>query len=138
MINIIVGKKGSGKTKYLVDNVNVAVKDEPGSLVFLSNGNRLMYDLKHSVRYVDTSDYNIENYDAFYGFLTGIFANNYDISHIFVDSLWKIVDSAADGMEQFLNKLENFSEHYNVNFTIAISEAKENVPECVGKYIVEL
>ncbi len=138
MINIIVGKKGSGKTKYLVDHVNMAVKDEPGSLVFLSNGNRLIYDLKHSVRYIDTTDYSIENYDAFYGFISGIFANNYDISHVFVDSLWKIVASEKDGMDIFLAKLEEFSARFNVNFTIAISETKENIPECVAKYLVEL
>lgn len=138
MINIIVGKKGSGKTKYLVNHVNMAVKDEPGTLVFLSNGSRLIYDLKHSVRYVDTTDYKIRNYDVFYGFLTGIFSNNYDISHIFIDSMWKIVESGADGIEGFLTELEKFSNHFNVNFTIAISEDKDNIPESVGKYIVEL
>ena len=71
MISIIMGKKGTGKTKYLVDHVNTAVKDEQGTLVFISKDNRLMYDLKSSVRYIITEEFSIDNYDMFYGFVSG-------------------------------------------------------------------
>ena len=78
MIKVIIGKKGSGKTKHMIDEVNTAVKEEPGSLVFLSKGNRLMYDLAHDVRYVNTEEFSIENYDEFYGFICGIISNNFE------------------------------------------------------------
>ncbi len=138
MISIIVGKKGSGKTKYLVDHVNMAVKDEPGTLVFLGKDNRLMYDLSHSVRYIITEEFGIENYDMFYGLICGIISNNFDTTNVFVDSLWKIVTSGAEGLDKCLERLEKISEKHNINFTIAISEDKENIPECASKYIVNL
>ena len=138
MVNLIVGKKGSGKTKYLVDHVNMAVKDEPGTLVFLSKDNRLMYDLSHSVRYIITEEYEIANYDMFYGFLCGIISNNYDTTNVFIDSLWKIVASGAEGFEKCLEGLEKISGKHNINFTIAISEDKANIPACAEKYLVNL
>lgn len=138
MIKVIIGKKGSGKTKYMIDEVNTAVKEEPGCLVFLSKGNRLMYDLAHNVRYVNTQEFDIENYDEFYGFICGIISNNFDTSHIFIDSAWKIVDSAEEGFENFLKQLENIGEKFNIRFSISISADKEDAPEYLVPYLVEL
>ena len=138
MVQVIIGKKGTGKTKYMIEQVNLAVKTEPGDLVFLSKGNRLMYDLEHDVRYINTQEFDIENYCVFYGFLGGIISNNYDISHIFIDSIWKIVDKAEEGFEKFLEKLEALSQQYNIKFTITISEDKNNAPSYLSKYLVEL
>ena len=83
MINIIMGKKGTGKTKYLVDHVNTAIKEEQGSLVFIGKDNRLKFDLKPNVRYIVTEEFDINNYDEFYGFVSGIIANNFDTSNVF-------------------------------------------------------
>ena len=94
MINVIIGAKGSGKTKYMVDHVNMAVKDEPGTLVFVSKDNRLMLDLKSAVRYINTEEFAVDDYNVLYGFLGGIISNNYDVSHIFIDSIWKVVNTA--------------------------------------------
>jgi len=138
MIKVIIGKKGSGKTKYMIDEVNTAVKEEPGCLVFLSKGNRLMYDLAHNVRYVNTQEFDIENYDEFYGFICGIISNNFDTSHIFIDSAWKIVDSAEEGFECFLKQLENIGEKFNIRFSISISADKAEAPEYLVPYLVEL
>ena len=138
MIKVIIGKKGSGKTKYMIDEVNTAVKEEPGCLVFLSKGNRLMYDLAHNVRYVNTQEFDIENYDEFYGFICGIISNNFDTSHIFIDSAWKIVDSAETGFECFLKQLENIGEKFNIRFSISISADKAEAPEYLVPYLVEL
>ncbi len=138
MINVIIGKKGTGKTKYLVDHVNLAVKEEPGTLVFISKDNRLMYDLKSSIRYINTQEFSITNYDMFFGFVGGIIANNFDTAHVFVDSIWKIVESGEEGFDAFMEKIEKIGHDHKINFTITISEEKEKAPEYIKKYLVEL
>ena len=138
MIKVIIGKKGTGKTKHMIDEVNTAVKEEPGCLVFLSKGNRLMYDLAHNVRYVNTQEFDIENYDEFYGFICGIISNNFDTSHVFIDSIWKIVDTAENGFEDFLKQLEVIGEKFNINFSISISADKEEAPAYLSPYLVEI
>ena len=138
MINVIIGAKGSGKTKYMVDHVNMAVKDEPGTLVFVSKDNRLMLDLKSAVRYINTEEFAVDDYNVLYGFLGGIISNNYDVSHIFIDSIWKVVNSAEAGFEGFLNKIEALGEKLNINFTITISADRAAAPEYLTKYLVEI
>ena len=138
MINIIMGKKGTGKTKYLVDHVNTAVKDEQGTLVFISKDNRLMYDLKSNVRYIITEEFSIDNYDMFYGFISGIIANNFDTSNIFIDSIWKIVAEGEEEFDKFIAAVEKLESKWNINFTIAISAERELAPEYIKKYLVEL
>lgn len=138
MINVIIGAKGSGKTKYMVDHVNMAVKDEPGTLVFVSKDNRLMLDLKSAVRYINTEEFAVDDYNVLYGFLGGIISNNYDVSHIFIDSIWKVVNTAEEGFEGFLNKIEALGEKLNINFTITISADREAAPEYLNKYLVEI
>ena len=138
MISIIMGKKGTGKTKYLVDHVNTAVKDEQGTLVFISKDNRLMYDLKSSVRYIITEEFSIDNYDMFYGFVRGIIANNFDTSNFFIDSIWKFVAEGVEEFDKFIAAIEKRESKWNINFTIAISAEKELAPEYIKKYLVEL
>ncbi len=137
MINVIIGEKGTGKTKYLVDHVNNAVKDEPGNIVFVGKTNRLMCDLNHAVRYITTEDFDIVDYEVLFGFVGGIVSSNYDISHIFIDSIWKIVVAEEKGFDKFIEELEKFSEKNKINFTIAISAGKDRAPEYLKKYIVE-
>ena len=137
MINVIIGEKGTGKTKYLVDHVNNAVKDEPGNIVFIGKTNRLMCDLTHAVRYITTDDFGIKDYEVFFGFIGGIVSSNYDISHVFVDSIWKIVETEEEGFETFISELDEFSKKNNINFTIAISAGRDRAPEYLKKYIVE-
>ena len=138
MIKVIIGKKGSGKTKHMIDEVNTAVKEEPGSLVFLSKGNRLMYDLAHDVRYVNTEEFSIENYDEFYGFVCGIISNNFDTSHIFIDSIWKIVDTGENGFENFLKQLTAIGDKFNIHFSISISADRAEAPAYLESYLVEV
>ena len=138
MIKVIIGKKGSGKTKHMIDEVNTAVKEEPGSLVFLSKGNRLMYDLAHDVRYVNTEEFSIENYDEFYGFICGIISNNFDTSHIFIDSIWKIVDTGEGGFENFLKQLTAIGDKINIHISISISADRAEAPAYLESYLVEV
>ena len=138
MINVIIGKKGTGKTKYMVDHVNLAVKEEPGNIVFISKDNRLMYDLKSDIRYINTEEFHISNYDMFFGFVGGIIANNFDITNVFIDSIWKIVESGEEGFDEFISQIEKIGLDHKINFTITISEEKEKAPEYIKKYLVEL
>ena len=90
MIKLIVGNKGSGKTKTLVDLINKSARQTDGNLVCVEKGQKLMYEIDHSVRLVNTDDYSLAGYDAFYGFIAGLLAANYDLKEIFVDSILKI------------------------------------------------
>ena len=90
MIKLITGKKGTGKTKILVDMINNAVKDTNGDLICIEKGAKLTYDISYKVRLVDSDRFAIEGYEAFYGFIAGMFAGNYDIKEIFIDGILKI------------------------------------------------
>ena len=122
MVKLIIGGTGSGKTKEIVDQVNAAVKEEKGSVVCISRGNKLTFDVSHDARLSDATDYPIKDYESLLGFVCGIHAGNYDITRVFIDSLYKIagIKDVAKA-EEFLNKLEKFSEQHSVNFTVALS-----------------
>lgn len=136
MIKVLVGKKGTGKTKTLIDNVNNSVNVASGDIVFVSNDSkRHMYDISHRVRMVDTSEFEINEYSEFYGFLCGLISNNFDISNFFIDSVFKIVDYKTDGMEDFMADIEKLSERFNISFFMTISIDAAETPEYLKKYI---
>ena len=135
MIRVIMGKKGSGKTKQMIDMINNAVQTEHGNVVCIEKGNKLTFDIHYNIRLVESSQYDIANYTALKGFISGLYAGNFDTTHIFIDSLTKIVDGACDNeCEKFLNWLNNFGEAHNIKFTITISDDASLAPEGVAKY----
>lgn len=134
MLRVILGEKGTGKTKALLDSVHEAVVSEKGSVVFINNGNRHMLDLSHKIRLVDTGEFDFHTYDAFYGLLCGIIAQNFDVSYVFVDGLLKIVDGDAAEMEEFLNKANTLCEKFNLQMAISISINPANVSDKVKAY----
>ena len=136
MIKLLIGKKGTGKTKQLIDNINDAVHTEKGHIVFVNNGTRHVFDLSSKVRLIDTSEYSIKKYNTFYGFLCGIMAQDYDISYIFVDGINKIIteDDILKNEELFLN-LNAISEQHNVNIIITVSIDVNEAPEYMKKYL---
>ncbi len=136
MIQVIMGKKGSGKTKRLIDKANDALKVEHGSVVFIDDDTRYMYDLRHEIRFVDASDYKIESADMFYGFVSGMLSMNFDISVIFVDAFVKMVHADMQAMEPFFTRLEALSNARNVNFVISISGDPADLPEFVKRYAI--
>ena len=122
MVKVIMGLKGSGKTKQLIDLVRKAADAEPGNVVCIERKPQLTYDLPYTVRLVAASDYSLVNYDALKGFVCGLHAGNYDITHIFIDNLFKIVDRAYDeDAEAFVDWCAAFSEKEKVNFTMTLS-----------------
>jgi len=135
MIKLIVGKKGSGKTKAMLDSIAAAVNSESGNVIFVCNSNRHMLEVTHAARMVDVSDADTETYRLFKSFINGMLSQNYDISHIFIDSLFKVVPDDKDGLGDFINALEEISEKNNVKFTICISADKSELPDSIHKYI---
>ena len=135
MIRVIMGKKGSDKTKQMIEMINTAVQTEHGNVVCIEKGNKLTFDVHYQIRLVESSQYDIANYTAMKGFISGLYAGNYDITHVFIDSLTKIVGGVCDNeTEKFLDWLNNFGEAHNIKFTITISDDASLAPDGVKKY----
>jgi len=134
MITLILGHKGSGKTKKLMALCNAAVEQSKGNVVFIEKDNTLTYDLSHKARLVAAEDYAIKGYDSLYGYIAGMCAGNYDITDIFVDSVLKIggpdLEQLADLVEK-LGKLE-------ANIVMSVSAAKEDIPARVADLAQEI
>ena len=136
MVKLIIGGTGSGKTKELIDQVNAAVKEEKGSVVCISRGGKLTFDISHDARLIDATDYPIKDYESLLGFLCGIHAGNYDISRVFIDGLYKIagIKDAAKA-EAFLNALDGFSSKHSVNFVVSLSEDPAAATEGMKRFL---
>ena len=135
MIRVIVGKKGSGKTKQVIEMINSAVDTEHGNVVCIEKGEKLMLDISHKIRLVEASEYDIADYTAMKGFVSGLYAGNYDITHIFIDSLTKIIGSEVNfETEKFLDWLNTFSEKHNIKFTVTISDDASLASDGIKKY----
>ena len=136
MIRVIMGKKGTGKTKQMIDMINEAVQSEHGNVVCIEKGSKLTFDIHYQIRLVDSSEYDVANFTALKGFISGLHAGNYDITHIFIDSLTKIVASEATdhAVEEFLDWLNSFSEKNNIKFTVTISADASLATDGVKKY----
>ena len=134
-----MGVKGSGKTKAFIENVNSAVHKEHGHVVCITKGSRHMFDLNHKVRMVDSSEVSIKNHDVFYGFLAGILSGNFDITHVFIDSVTKIVDceNSLRGFDDIIPSVKELSDHFSVAFTVTISADISDVPPNIKEYLVE-
>ena len=137
MIAINIGLKGSGKTKKLIDAVNSAIKNEKGNVVCITDGNRLMHDIDREARMVNTEPFDIKNFDMFSGLLCGIIAQDYDVTHIFIDSIFKSVPSEnMDDLDDFVKTLEALEAKFGVSFTMMVSAAEDTATPNVKKYIV--
>ena len=136
MVRVIMGVKGTGKTKQMIDLINSAVHSEHGNVVCIERGGKLTYDIHSKIRLVESSHYDMGSFDFMKGFISGLYAGNYDITHVFIDSLTKIVgaDVTDHALEEFLDWLNAFSEKNNIKFTVTISADKELAGEGVQKY----
>ena len=136
MIRVIMGKKGSGKTKNVIEMINSAVQTEHGSVVCIEKGNKLTFDIHYHIRLVEASDYDIANYTALKGFISGLYAGNYDISHVFIDNLCKVAKSKDDReVGAFLTWLDGFSSPLNIKFTITISADPDTATDTMRKFM---
>ena len=135
MITFITGKKGSGKTKKLIERANAAVAASKGNVVVIEKGLKLTYDVDHAARLIDIEAYGIKGADALFGFISGICAANYDVTDIFVDSTLKITGKGVGEVETLAAKLKALSETANANICLLISAAAEELPESVMEYV---
>lgn len=135
MIKLIVGKKGSGKTKILVDLVNQAAKTTDGSIVCVEKKPKLTYDLDHSVRLLEAEEYGISGFDAFYGYVAGLLSGNYDITELYVDGILKICGQDLDALGGLFDKFATLSEKANTKLVITVSADESELPESVKKFM---
>lgn len=137
MITLLTGKKGSGKTKKLIELANAAVEKSAGNVVVIEKGQKLTYDISHTARLVDSDAYSIKGMDALFGFVSGICAGNYDVTDIFIDSTLKITGTGSEIVEKLVEELKKLGEAANTNFILSISAAEEEIPASVSEYVLK-
>ena len=129
MVELIVGKKGKGKTKVLLDRVNGAVKDANGSIVYLDKSTKHMYELNNKVRLINVTTYPIKNADEFVGFICGIISQDHDLEQIYLDSFLRIANLEGADVTSTLQQLDDIGNALKVSIIISISLDKEEIPE---------
>ena len=136
MIQVIAGKKGSGKTKRIIEMANTAAKDTKHDIVFIDDDNRYMFDLSREVRFVNAGEYELENDQMFMGFISGATSQNFDIGQIFIDAFKKLVHADLSTTQWVFQRLEKISEKNSVDFILCISEDPAELPEFIAKYVI--
>ena len=135
MIHVIMGLKGSGKTKKLVDSIKETVAKANGDVVCIEFGQKLTYDLPHKVRLVDSKEYGISNPDMLKGLLSGLHAGNFDITNVYIDNLYKTIGNDRAAGEAFILWCAQFAEANSMNITITVSDDPAGASEEVKKYL---
>ncbi|MDY2652160.1 MULTISPECIES: twitching motility protein PilT [Eisenbergiella] len=140
MVQLIVGKKGKGKTKQLLDKVNTEVKEVSGNIVYLDKSTKHMFELNNKVRLIDVCEFMVENSSEFIGFICGIISQDRDLEKMFLDSFLKIACLGDDGdILPVVEKLEKVSESFGVDFVLSVSKDEQELPESLkSKIIVSL
>lgn len=136
MIQIIFGKKGSGKTKRIIDMTNTSVKDAKHDVVFIDDDNRYMFDINHKVRFINAGEYGVKSAEMFLGFLCGMLAQNFDVGLIFIDAFLKLVKGDINETEWLFQRLEGLCQKHNVDFVLSVSEDADKLPEFMKGYLI--
>ena len=136
MIRLIMGLKGTGKTKQLVELVRKAVDEEHGDVICIEKDKVLTYDIPYQARLIHASQYGIHSIDLMRGFISGLAAGNFDITHVFIDNLFKIIRPASEEeLSQFLSWLERFGQSESITFTVTVSADPASFGPEVTKYL---
>lgn len=139
MVQLIIGKKGKGKTKHLLDKVNTEVQNVSGNIVYLDKSAKHMYELNNKIRLIDVSDYMITNSDEFVGFICGIISQDHDLQQMYFDSFLKIACKEDGDVEAIIGKLEAISTKFGVDFVLSISlDEDELAASLKDKIIISL
>lgn len=136
MIQLIVGNKGKGKTKHLLDKVNAEVLTANGNIVYLDKSTKHMFELNNKVRLIDVNDFLIENCDQFVGFVLGIISQDHDLEQVYFDGFMDIAKLDANDVLKALEKFEVLGEKYNIKFVISISMDEKDIPESMKSNII--
>ncbi len=137
MVKIIVGLKGSGKTKTLIDMANHAGETSQGSVVCVEKGNKLLHEIKYYVRLIDVDQFDITSARSLYGFLCGIYASNHDITDIFIDGTYAICERNMELFSAFVREIEQILSPNNVNVVLTASMRYEDLPEDLRQYVLQ-
>ena len=135
MIHVIMGLKGSGKTKKMIDAINGAVAEAHGDVVCIEYGRKLTYDLSYKVRLVDSQEYGINSCEMLKGFLSGLHAGNFDITNVFIDNLYKTIGTDLAAAENFVAWCAKFAADNSMEITITVSEDPANISEGLKQYL---
>lgn len=136
MIQIIAGKKGSGKTKRLIDMTNDTAKKATNDVVFLDDDNRYMFDIDHKVRFINAGDYHVHTPEMFLGFLSGMLSQNFDVGTIFIDAFTKLCKTNLNDAAWLFQHMEELCQKHDVNFVLSVSEDPDNLPDFVKGYLI--
>ena len=136
MVQLIVGKKGKGKTKHLLDKVNSEVQNVSGNIVYLDKSTKHMYELNNKIRLIDVSSYMISNSDEFVGFICGIISQDHDLQQMYFDSFLKIACAEEIDIDPIINKLEAVSQKFGVDFNLSISRDEAELPASYKEKII--
>lgn len=135
MLKLIIGVKGTGKTKTLIGLVNEAVEKSQGAVICIEKGDKLRYDVKYQARLIDTKEYFVDDAQALFGFVAGILASNHDVTDLFIDSALKICQNDSDAFDKFLDEMNILIEKLGINVVMTSSLATENASDTVKKYL---
>ena len=135
MIHVIMGLKGSGKTKKMVDSIHNTVANANGDVVCIEYGKKLTYDVSHKARLVDSKEYGINNLDMLKGFLSGLHAGNFDITNVYIDNLYKTIGTDRAEGEAFIAWCADFAEANNMEITITVSDDPALASDLIKKYL---
>ena len=136
MVQLIVGEKGEGKTKFLLDKVNTEVKDAHGSIVYLDKNPKHMYELNNKIRLIVVPDYMVDSSDAFLGFVSGIISQDHDLEQMYFDSFLKIANLEGQNIVPVVAKLEQMSEKFGVDFVLSVSQNESDLAEKLRSKII--
>ena len=136
MVRLIMSESGEGKTKQLLDLMNAAADTESGCMVCIEPKRNMSFNLRHQIRLVDASEFSIGSFEALRGFISGLYAGNYDISHVFIDNLCKIAQTNSEQeVGEFLTWLDHFTSPLNMKATITISASADSATDVMRKYM---
>lgn len=136
MVQIIAGNKGKGKTKYLLDKANTAIKEANGSIVYLDKSSKHMYELSNKIRLINVNEYPVTCNEGFIGFLCGIISQDHDLEAMYLDSFLKLSFLEGEDISETIKTLETIGEKYHVTFVLSVSLDEEHLPECVKSNVI--
>lgn len=128
MVKFILGAKGAGKTKWLIDNANKDMKEGNGNIAFVDVDDNHIFSLNYNVRLINANEYKIDTLDSFYGFLCGLLGMDYDLEKIYVDGIYKVIDLGIEDLKALYEKLNEVAEKTNTDFYINVDFVKDELP----------
>lgn len=135
MVQMIIGKKGKGKTKQLLDRVNTSIKTANGNIVYIDKSSKHMLELNNKIRLIDASGYGLKNSDEFIGFVLGIISQDHDLEEMYLDSFLNVAKLEDADITATIKELNSISKNFDVNFILSVSRDKEELPAELGEYI---